>query len=110
MLDTTAPMPFCFWNMSRPCEYAPVLVPSILRAGFDTTGRGLNNAIYGLATNCGQGQTLGQSPALLRTALDQIIRWESPLQTLFCTTSNEVEIARLSMGANRKVLALASAR
>jgi hypothetical protein len=25
MLETTAPIHFCFWNMSRPGEYTPVL-------------------------------------------------------------------------------------
>src|SRR5215469_7084639 len=31
MPETTAPMPFCFWNMSRPCEDAPVWSARSLR-------------------------------------------------------------------------------
>ena len=87
-----------------PAEYAPVLVRSILSAGFDTTVCGLSNAIYGFATNPEQWQILRENPALIRTAFDEIIRWESPVQTFFRTTSKEVEIAGVRLAPDQKVL------
>jgi 4-methoxybenzoate monooxygenase (O-demethylating) len=87
-----------------PAEYAPVLVRSILSAGFDTTVSGFSNAIYGFATNPEQWQILRENPPLLRSAFDEIIRWESPVQTFFRTTSKEVEIAGVRVGPEQKVL------
>lgn len=87
-----------------PGEYAAVLVRSILSAGFDTTVSGFSNAIYGFATNPEQWQILRDNPSLLRSAFDEIIRWESPVQTFFRTTSKEVEIAGMRIGPNQKVL------
>ena len=45
-----------------------------------------------------------RNPSLLRGAFDEIIRWESPLQTFFRATSKEVKIACLRIGPNQKVL------
>jgi 4-methoxybenzoate monooxygenase (O-demethylating) len=87
-----------------PAEYAPVLVRSILSAGFDTTVSGFSNAIYGFATNPEQWQILRENPPLLRSAFDEIIRWESPVQTFFRTTSKEVEITGVRIGPDQKVL------
>jgi len=87
-----------------PAEYAPVLVRSILSGGFDTTVSGFSNAIYGFATNPEQWQILRENPRLLRSAFDEIIRWESPVQTFFRTTSKEVEIAGVRIGPEQKVL------
>jgi len=87
-----------------PAEYAPVLVRSILSAGFDTTVSGFSNAIYGFATNPEQWQILREHPSLLRSAFDEILRWESPVQTFFRTTSKEVEIAGVRIGPEQKVL------
>jgi 4-methoxybenzoate monooxygenase (O-demethylating) len=85
-----------------PAEYAPVLVRSILSAGFDTTVSGFSNAIYGFATNPEQWQILRENPPLLRSAFDEIIRWESPVQTFFRTTSKEIEIAGVRIVPNRR--------
>jgi 4-methoxybenzoate monooxygenase (O-demethylating) len=87
-----------------PAKYAAVLVRSILSAGFDTTVSGLSNAIYGFATNPQQWQLLRENPALIRTAFDEIIRWESPVQTFFRTTSKEVDIAGVRIAPDQKVL------
>jgi 4-methoxybenzoate monooxygenase (O-demethylating) len=83
---------------------APVLVRSILSAGFDTTVSGLGNAIYAFATNADQWQLLRENPALQRSAFDEVIRWEAPVQTFFRTTSRQVEIEGVPLEADRKVL------
>jgi cytochrome P450 len=85
-------------------EQAPALVRSVLSAGFDTTVSGLGNAIYAFAANPEQWQLLRDDPALQRSAFDEIIRWEAPVQTFFRTTAREVEIEGIALQADRKVL------
>jgi cytochrome P450 len=85
-------------------EHAPALVRSILSAGFDTTVSGLGNAIYAFATNPDQWLLLRESPALQRSAFDEIIRWEAPVQTFFRTTSQEVLIEGVHLKPDQKVL------
>ena len=45
-----------------------------------------------------------EDPALQRTAFDEIIRWEAPVQTFFRTTSRAVEIEGIRLEPERKVL------
>lgn len=85
-------------------EQAPALVRSILSAGFDTTVAGLGNAIYAFAANPAQWELLRDDPALQRSAFDEVIRWEAPVQTFFRTASREVEIEGSRIRAEEKVL------
>jgi cytochrome P450 len=85
-------------------DKAPALVRSVLSAGFDTTVSGLGNAIYAFAVNPDQWQLVREDPALQRTAFDEIIRWEAPVQTFFRTTSRAVEIEGIRLEPERKVL------
>lgn len=74
-------------------EQAPMLVRSLLRAGVDTTVYGIANTMYALATNPGEWEKLHGEPKLDKFALDEALRWESPVQTSFRTTSRDVEVA-----------------
>ncbi len=85
-------------------EYAPALVRSILSAGFDTTVCGLSSAFYGFAAHPDQWQVLRTTPALHRTAFDEVIRWETPVQTFFRTTTRPIDIGGVRIEADRKVL------
>jgi cytochrome P450 len=85
-------------------DKAPALVRSVLSAGFDTTVSGLSNAIYAFAVNPDQWQLLREDPALQRSAFDEIIRWDAPVQTFFRTTSHAVEIEGVRLDPDRKVL------
>jgi 4-methoxybenzoate monooxygenase (O-demethylating) len=85
-------------------DKAPALVRSVLSAGFDTTVSGLGNAIYAFATNPDQWQLLRENAALQRSAFDEIIRWEAPVQTFFRTTTRAVEIEGVGLEADAKVL------
>jgi 4-methoxybenzoate monooxygenase (O-demethylating) len=90
-------------------EQAPVLVRSILSAGFDTTVAGLGNAIYAFTACPDQWELLRSDPALLRSAFDEIIRWESPVQTFFRTSAHDVSIEGSTIRADTKVLLLLAA-
>ena len=85
-------------------DKAPALVRSVLSAGFDTTVAGLGNAIYAFAVNPDQWQRMREDPALQRSAFDEVIRWEAPVQTFFRTTSRAVEVEGVRLEAERKVL------
>src|SRR5262249_56380696 len=73
-------------------EEAPLLVRSLLSAGLDTTIVGIGNALYAFATSPAQWQALREKPALVRPAFDEVLRWESPIQTFFRTTTRAVHI------------------
>jgi hypothetical protein len=85
-------------------EEAPLLVRSLLSAGIDTTVNGLGAAIYCLARFPDQLARLRRDPSLARNAFEEAVRFESPVQTFFRTTTREVEIAGHRIGEGEKVL------
>jgi len=85
-------------------EHAPAVVRSMLSAGFDTTVAGVGNAIWAFMQNPAEWQLLRADPTLARTAFDEVIRWEAPVQTFFRTTSREVEIEGTRVAKDQKVL------
>ena len=85
-------------------DEAPLLVRSLLSAGLDTTVNGLGAAIYCLARFPDQMAKLHADPALARNAFEEAVRFESPVQTFFRTTTREVEIGGHIIGEGEKVL------
>ena len=85
-------------------EWAPLLVRSLLTAGLDATINGLAATIYALASHPEQWSILRQDPPLVKSAFEEVIRWESSVQTFFRTTTREVEIAGVCIPAGEKVL------
>ncbi|HZR86370.1 MAG TPA: cytochrome P450 [Bradyrhizobium sp.] len=85
-------------------DEAPLLVRSLLSAGLDTTVNGLGAAIYCLARFPDQMAKLRADPSLARNAFEEAVRFESPVQTFFRTTTREVEIDGHAIGEGEKVL------
>jgi len=85
-------------------EWAALLVRSLLTAGLDTTVNGIAAAIYGLATHPDQWSALREDPSLAASAFEEAIRWESPVQTFFRTTTREVEVGGVRIPDGEKVL------
>jgi cytochrome P450 len=83
---------------------APLLVRSLLSAGIDTTVNGIGAAVYCLARFPDQFARLRADPTLARNAFEEAIRFESPVQTFFRTTTREVELGGVSIGEGEKVL------
>jgi cytochrome P450 len=83
---------------------APLLVRSLLSAGIDTTVNGIGAAVYCLARFPDQLARLRQDPTLARNAFEEAIRFESPVQTFFRTTTREVDISGHRIGEGEKVL------
>lgn len=85
-------------------EEAPMVVRSLLSAGVDTTVSGLGAALYCLATHPGQFQALRADPSLARAAFEEAVRFETPVQTFFRTTTRPVELGGTTLEDGRKVL------
>ena len=85
-------------------EEAPLLVRSLLSAGLDTTVYGIGAAVYCLARYPEQLARLRSDPTLARNAFEEAIRFESPVQTFFRTTTREVELGGHLIGEGEKVL------
>lgn len=90
-------------------EEAPVLVRSVLSAGLDTTIIAIGNGIFAFAENPDQWDRLRAEPALLRPSFDEILRWESPAQTFFRTTTRETNLGGVTLGTDEKILLLLAA-
>jgi 4-methoxybenzoate monooxygenase (O-demethylating) len=85
-------------------DEASLLVRSFLTAGLDTTVVALGNALFCFAHHPEQWRRLRDDPSLARAAFDEVLRFESPVQTFFRTTTRPVEVAGVHLGAGEKVL------
>lgn len=85
-------------------EEAPVVARSLLTAGVDTTVSGIGAAVYCLARFPEQFARLRADPGLARAAFEEAVRYESPVQTFFRTTTRPVEIGGIELGEGEKVL------
>jgi cytochrome P450 len=86
-----------------------LLVRSVLSAGVDTTVHGLGNALLCFAQHPDQWGALRAEPSLARAAFDEVVRFESPVQTFFRTTTRATEVQDVPIAAGDKVLLLLAA-
>jgi cytochrome P450 len=80
------------------------VVRSVLTAGVDTTVSGLGASLYCLARFPEQFARLRADPSLARAAFEEAVRYESPVQTFFRTTTRDTEIAGVPVAEGEKVL------
>lgn len=85
-------------------EEAVLLVRSLLTAGIDTTVNGIGAALYCLARFDDQWEALRSEPQLARNAFEEGIRFESPVQTFFRTTTRAAEVGGHVIPEGSKVL------
>jgi cytochrome P450 len=90
-------------------DEAGLVVRSILTAGVDTTVSGIGAAVYCLARFPDQFRKLRDNPNLARSAFEEAIRFESPVQTFFRTTTRSVELGGVPIEEGEKVLMLLGA-
>lgn len=83
---------------------APLIVRSLLTAGVDTTVNGIAAVLHAFATHPEQWARLRGNPALSRTAFDEAVRFESPVQTFFRTTARDIEIGGILIPEGKKIL------
>ena len=85
-------------------DEAPLLVRALLSAGVDTTVNGLGAALFNLARHPGEWAKLHADPGLARGAFEEAVRFESPVQTFFRTTSRQTELGGVELPEGSKVL------
>ena len=90
-------------------QEAELLVRSLLSAGFDTTVHGIGAALRSLAHSPDQFAALRADPAKARAAFEESIRFESPVQIFFRTTTRETALGGASLPEGAKVLMLLGA-
>ncbi|HUR75629.1 MAG TPA: cytochrome P450 [Sporichthya sp.] len=74
-------------------EQAPLVVRSLLSAGVDTTVNALGGLLYALSTHPEEWALLRSRPELVGSAFEEAVRWESPVQTFFRTTTRDVDVS-----------------
>ncbi len=85
-------------------EEAHKLVRSLLTAGLDTTVYGLGNALFAFATHPDAWDQLRADPGLARSAFEEVLRFESSVQTFFRTTACETELGGVRLPEGAKIL------
>jgi cytochrome P450 len=78
----------------------------LLVAGNETTTNLLSNAVLALCTHPQQAQQLRQQPALLPSLVEEVLRYDSPVQLVFRTTTCDTEIHGTTIPAHSKVALL----
>jgi 4-methoxybenzoate monooxygenase (O-demethylating) len=85
-------------------EETPIVARSLLTAGVDTTVSGIGAAVYCLARFPAEFTKLRADPTLARSAFEEAVRYETPVQTFLRTTTQEVELGGAVIGEGEKVL------
>lgn len=85
-------------------RHAALLVRSFLSAGIDTTTYAIANALFCFASHPDQWDVVRSEPAMVKAAFEEMMRFESPFQTFFRTTTCDTEIAGVQIAKDSKVL------
>jgi 4-methoxybenzoate monooxygenase (O-demethylating) len=86
-----------------------LLVRSLLSAGVDTAVSALGNAIWCFAAHPDQWAALRTNPNRTRAAFEEVLRFESPVQGGFRTTTREVDLGGVRIPEGEKVLLVIAA-
>ena len=76
----------------------------LLSAGLDTTVYALGNALFAFATHPEAWARLRVQPDLARGAFEEVLRFESSVQTFFRTTTTATELGGSELPAGAKIL------
>jgi 4-methoxybenzoate monooxygenase (O-demethylating) len=85
-------------------EEAPILVRSFLSAGVDTTVDAVGNALWSFATNPAEWAEVKANPGIVKQSFEEVLRYESPFQTFFRTTTRDVEFGGITIPGNEKIM------
>jgi cytochrome P450 len=85
-------------------DEAHLLVRSFFSAGVDTTVDAVANALHCFAGYPEQWEKITRDPSLVRRALEEVLRFESPFQTFFRTATRETELAGTPLAQDDKIM------
>ena len=78
----------------------------LLVAGNETTTNLISNGALALFTNVEEGQKVRQEPQLISGMIEEVLRYDSPIQGTFRTTTEAVEVRGVTIPEDSKVLLL----
>ena len=81
----------------------------LLMAGHEATVNVIGNGVHALLSHPGQWRRLVDDPGLVPTAVEELIRFDSPLQLFERTATAEVTVGGLTVRPGEKVAALLGA-
>ncbi|HET9733538.1 MAG TPA: cytochrome P450 [Acidimicrobiales bacterium] len=76
----------------------------LLVAGNETTTNLLGNGAAAFAAHPDQAQLLSDQPDLLPAAIEEVLRWDGPIQALFRSTTRPVTLAGVDLPAGAMLL------
>ena len=80
-----------------------------LAAGLDTVSASLDCLMLHLATHPDQRRALVENPDLIPNAVEELLRWESPVMTVARVTTEDTEIGGCPVGKGQQVLVMLGA-
>jgi cytochrome P450 len=86
-------------------ELAMFLV-QLLVAGNETTRNLISGGLVALAENPGQWQKMAEDRALLPTAVEEMLRWTTPVVSFMRTATKDTELSGVAIAAGEPVLML----
>jgi cytochrome P450/predicted unusual protein kinase regulating ubiquinone biosynthesis (AarF/ABC1/UbiB family) len=78
----------------------------LLVAGHETTANLIGNGVLALLNNIDELQRLRGDPTLAAGAVEEFLRYDSPVQATARTTLDEIDIAGKRIGANERIVLL----
>jgi cytochrome P450 len=78
----------------------------LLVAGHETTANLLGNAILALLSHPGELSKLRHNPSIASSAVEEVLRYDSPVQATARTTLGEIEIAGKRIGPSERIVLL----
>lgn len=75
----------------------------LITAGFETTSTSTVNGVHLLCTHPEEREKLARAPRLIDSAVEEILRYMSPLEGLFRTTTETVSLGGTTIPAGAKV-------
>lgn len=84
----------------------PALLVDYIAPSLDTTISAISNALYLLATHPEQWQLLKEDPSLIPKAVNEVVRYESPLRAFARRVRADTEIAGTAIPAGARVLVM----
>jgi cytochrome P450 len=85
-------------------DHAALLVRAMLSAGLDTTALAIGNTLRCLTSSADAWSVVHEKPSMMKFAIDEALRFESPFQSFFRTTSQAVDFHGVALEKGEKVL------
>jgi cytochrome P450 len=85
-------------------DEAAMLVRSLLSAGVDTTVTLIGNTLWCLATHPGQFEKLKANPQLAKSALEETLRYTSPVHAFCRTAQADTSVSDIAIEEGSKIL------